>query len=653
MGKENINANVLAKILMIILIPLGGIGSRFSQHGYKEPKALVKVMGKPILHWLLDNLQIPNDDAIICIPYNKAYSQYRFEDTLQKIYPQYKFHFICLNHDTRGAAETIQIALQTFQCEDQPILCLDGDNFYTTNIISQWNGMNGVFTFYDGQDTPIYSYVELMTNAPSTVTNIVEKEKISNYACTGAYGFTSWKHLLEMCQYVIQHNILQKGEFYTSNVIREMLQKGTIFTNITIDIKQYICLGTPTHVRLFCHNYPRYSSLNNKELISSKRYCFDLDNTLVTFPKIPGNYCSVEPIVKNIELVRYLKRFGHTIIIYTARRMKTHKGNVGKIMQDVGKITLDTLEKFNIPYDEIYFGKPEADVYIDDLALNCFDDLEKGLGYYETMIKPRDFNTIRSDTMQLCTKQSADLAGEIYYYQNIPISVKDMFPIMVDYNPDNTSYSVEKINGITVSDLYLSELLTTDQLKHVMNSIHRLQSCSYETTQTLNILDNYIPKLRDRYKSYDYTPFEGAKETMEKICKILESYKGKECVVHGDPVFSNILINQYGKIKFIDMRGKIGNTLTIYGDFLYDWAKIYQSLIGYDEIHQDKTLSITYKNKMVVEFQHYFNELYGEHVNFRYVKAITQSLLFSLIPLHNNAKCEQYYALIRSSYLET
>ena len=48
--------------------------------------------------------------------------------------------------------------------------------------------------------------------------------------------------------------------------------------------------------------------------------------------------------------------------------MKTHKGCIGKIMSDIGKITFDTLEEFDIPYDEIYFGKPQADFYIDDFS---------------------------------------------------------------------------------------------------------------------------------------------------------------------------------------------------------------------------------------------------------------------------------------------
>ena len=74
-----------------------------------------------------------------------------------------------------------------------------------------------------------------------------------------------------------------------------------------------------------------------------------------------------------------------------------------------------------------------------------------------------------------------------------------------------------------------------------------------------------------------------------------EKNKGRKKVIHGDTVFTNIIINNHGKIKFIDMRGKVGDKLTIYGDWLYDWAKIYQSIIGYDEILLSKVVDINYK----------------------------------------------------------
>ena len=41
---------------MIILILLGGIGERFKNNGYKDPKGLIKVLGKPIIYYLLDKL---------------------------------------------------------------------------------------------------------------------------------------------------------------------------------------------------------------------------------------------------------------------------------------------------------------------------------------------------------------------------------------------------------------------------------------------------------------------------------------------------------------------------------------------------------------------------------------------------------------------
>ena len=77
---------------MIVLIPLGGIGDRFKKNGYKQPKGLIKLFGKPILYYLLDNLNIKNIN-FVCIPYNKEYSYYNFEEQLQKDYPNINFCF--------------------------------------------------------------------------------------------------------------------------------------------------------------------------------------------------------------------------------------------------------------------------------------------------------------------------------------------------------------------------------------------------------------------------------------------------------------------------------------------------------------------------------------------------------------------------------
>ena len=98
------------------------------------------------------------------------------------------------------------------------------------------------------------------------------------------------------------------------------------------------------------------------------------------------------------------------------------------------------------------------------------------------------------------------------------------------------------------------------------------------------------------------------------------------------------------------MRGKLGSKLTIYGDWLYDWAKFYQSIIGYDNILLSNEIDLEYQKSMVDCFCNYFIELYCQD-DLSNLKMITKSLLFSLIPLHNNHKCQKYYSLINSQFL--
>jgi hypothetical protein len=338
--------------------------------------------------------------------------------------------------------------------------------------------------------------------------------------------------------------------------------------------------------------------------------------------------------------------------------MKTSGSNIGLVNKHVGKITFDTLEKFDIPYDEIYFGKPYADYYIDDLAVNAFDSLEKELGFYKDYINPRDFNTITKFNLEIIKKQSVNrLDGEIYYYSNIPIEIKDMFPIMFDYDSIGYYwYNLEHIDGIPVSKLYSSQQLNLTQFENILNSLERVHNSNKnlinlsDVKNNLNIYENYSLKLKKRFEEYDYSIFDGSLEIYEDLTKKLDLYEKNNCgiigVIHGDPVFTNIIINKYEKIKFIDMRGKIGSELTIYGDKMYDWAKFYQSIVGYDEILDDRVLNIQYTNSFIKVFENFIVSTYGiEYL--AHIKTITKSLLFTLIPLHNNNNCLKFYELIK------
>ena len=99
------------------------------------------------------------------------------------------------------------------------------------------------------------------------------------------------------------------------------------------------------------------------------RICFDLDETLCTGKP----YEEAEPILSSIEILNRLKEDGHIIIIYTARGMTQYDGDQDLVLSQYGQLTKDQLNKWGINYDSLIFGKPSADIYVDDKALNVMD----------------------------------------------------------------------------------------------------------------------------------------------------------------------------------------------------------------------------------------------------------------------------------------
>ena len=51
---------------MQIIIPMTGYGSRFVSAGYKELKPFIKVMGKPIIEWIVKGI-FPNEEKVLFV----------------------------------------------------------------------------------------------------------------------------------------------------------------------------------------------------------------------------------------------------------------------------------------------------------------------------------------------------------------------------------------------------------------------------------------------------------------------------------------------------------------------------------------------------------------------------------------------------------
>jgi len=93
---------------------------------------------------------------------------------------------------------------------------------------------------------------------------------------------------------------------------------------------------------------------------STRTLCFDLDGTLCT--NTFGEYAAAEPLPAAIERVNDLAAAGHRIIILTARGTATGI--------DWSEVTRGQLDRWGVTYEALHFGKPSADVYVDDRAVH-------------------------------------------------------------------------------------------------------------------------------------------------------------------------------------------------------------------------------------------------------------------------------------------
>ena len=84
---------------------------------------------------------------------------------------------------------------------------------------------------------------------------------------------------------------------------------------------------------------------------------FDLDGVIT---KDNGGwttdyYYSCKPNIDAVDLMKKLNSQGHKIIIYTSR-----------LSNEVKKVTVEWLQKYDVPYDAIHFDKPLYDFMVDD-----------------------------------------------------------------------------------------------------------------------------------------------------------------------------------------------------------------------------------------------------------------------------------------------
>ena len=208
---------------MNILIPMAGLGSRFSIAGYSFPKPLIPVKNfndKPMIQVVIENLNI--DANHIFIVRKEHYEKYNLKQLLTAIVPKSKI--IVIDNVTEGAACTTLLAKELINNND-PLLIANSDQFLEWNSSEFMYSMmsdkidGGIVTFNNSH--PKWSYVKQDENG--FVTEVKEKEVISNEATVGIYYWKTGVDYVKYAEQMISKNLRVNGEFYTCPVYNEAI----------------------------------------------------------------------------------------------------------------------------------------------------------------------------------------------------------------------------------------------------------------------------------------------------------------------------------------------------------------------------------------------------------------------------------------------
>lgn len=290
------------------------------------------------------------------------------------------------------------------------------------------------------------------------------------------------------------------------------------------------------------------------------RIVFDIDDTICKDGKKLG-YENAIPIQETIDKINDIhENLGAEIILYTARGMGSCKGNTQKAREKNEAILIKWLKDHEVKYDELIFGKPLADLYVDDKAMSLPDFIKK------------DF----------CRLQGGS-GAKIYRLGDIV--VKEMASIeeaeAVKEWAESTILNHPRILGNVYESLYMEYIdgelacdglngLVFDRIIKDISAQQLIKKDHFKTENLFTILDAN-KGINKRVDSLI--------EACKSEIKTVEGTLAKSATAcHGDMTLCNTIIGR-DEVYYIDPRPDEEAS-----SYLLDYAKLRMSVDGYERI---------------------------------------------------------------------
>jgi glucose-1-phosphate thymidylyltransferase len=208
-----------------IFIPMAGWGTRMRPHTWSKPKPLVSVAGKTALEHLMDMFKTLPDPAnveyvFIVGPY---LGELQIPAFINEKYPNIKAHYV-VQHEMKGQSHALWLGREFMR---GPMMVVFSDSIIETDFaFLNTEPSDGVAWVLPFPDPRRFGVAEV--GADGWVKRFIEKPTSleNNLVVIGCYWFKSAEQLLAAIEEQMERNITLKGEYFLTDTISVMIEKG-------------------------------------------------------------------------------------------------------------------------------------------------------------------------------------------------------------------------------------------------------------------------------------------------------------------------------------------------------------------------------------------------------------------------------------------